>query len=138
MALQRKWNEYEAVILLDGLFDVLSKKDTAWNISGRVSRDIRTMAVNNGEEIDDVFRNQIGVNNRMRSLQKALSGEKCSTKLFNDIADMYTDNRSEYETLLHDAKEMIKGKAKVSDPKGEFIEWLIRKTDKNKAAELEG
>ncbi len=61
MAAKQRFSEYEAVILLEGLLDYLDGKLTKIDAIRRVSHDLRAMAVNQGEKIDNAFRNEGGM-----------------------------------------------------------------------------
>ena len=52
---QKPWDQYEAVVLLEGFLDILSNNFSRNEVIDRVSHDLRTMAINQGYEIDDIF-----------------------------------------------------------------------------------
>ena len=107
---QPKWDIYESVILLDGYLELQQKKEPrAWVIR-RISADLRKMAINRGEKIDDVFRNENGISYQLQSMESAYLGHQIyvpATKLFSDTVSLYRENRENYFKLLSEAKKMI-------------------------------
>ena len=65
---QKPWDQYEAVVLLEGFLDILSNNYSRNEVIARVSHDLRTMAINQGYEIDDVFRNKNGITFQIKSI----------------------------------------------------------------------
>ena len=65
---QPLWNIYEAVILLDGYLEYLSKRQSKSSIIKRVSMDLRQMAINKGIKIDEVYRNENGISYQLQSM----------------------------------------------------------------------
>lgn len=54
---QPSWDKYEAVILLEGLLASMKGELTRSAAIKAVSRDLRTMALHRGMEVDEVYRN---------------------------------------------------------------------------------
>jgi hypothetical protein len=82
------------------------------------------MAINNGMEIDDIFRNENGISFQMQSMESAYCGRtvmKPATLLFTEIVTLYNENRGEYEKLLKEARTMIDGKLNYKET---FSSWL--------------
>lgn len=120
---QPKWDIYEAVILLEGFLVLQQKKEPRSWIIRRISADLRNMAVNRGETIDTVFRNENGISYQLQSMESAFQGSQIyvpATKLFSDTVNLYRENREEYNTLLKKAKEMI---APKENQKQSFLSW---------------
>ena len=106
---QPSWSKYEAAILLDGYLEVLNGKLSRKDAVVRVSRDLRQMAVRQGIAIDDVYRNENGIHFQMKSMESAWQGHtvsKPATRLFSEVADLYKNDRHEFETILSEAKAM--------------------------------
>ena len=68
---QLQWNIYEAVILLDGYLEVKNKNMSRSKIIENVSKDLRKMAINQGIEIDDIYRNRNGISYQIQSMDSA-------------------------------------------------------------------
>ena len=106
---QPAWSKYEAAILLDGYLEVLSGKISRKDAVSRVSHDLRQMAVRQGIAIDCIYRNENGIHFQMKSMESAWQGHtvsKLATRLFSEVADLYKNNRHEFETVLSEAKAM--------------------------------
>ena len=120
---QPKWDIYESVILLDGYLELQQKKEPrAWVIR-RISADLRKMAINRGEKIDDVFRNENGISYQLQSMESAYLGHQIyvpATKLFSDTVSLYREDRESYFKLLCEAKKMI---TSTVDHKQLFFAW---------------
>lgn len=120
---QPKWDIYEAVVLLDGYLEMCQSKQSRKQIIGRVSSDLRRMAVNRGLEIDEVFRNENGISYQIQSMDSAYKGEKvyvAATKLFEMAVEMYRTDPKRYLEILEEAKSMIAGK---QNNKAAFLSW---------------
>ena len=107
---QKPWDQYEAVVLLEGFLDILSNNYSRNEVIARVSHDLRTMAINQGYEIDDVFRNKNGITFQIKSMESAYLGYtvmKPASKLFTETVALYRNSPSEYERMRKEAREMI-------------------------------
>lgn len=124
MALNRQpqWNIYEAVVLLDAFLEASRKEQPKAHIIKRVSAELRQMALNQGLVIDDVYRNENGISYQLQSMESAFRGEKVyvpATKLFTEVAALYNEKRSRFDSLLGEAREMIE----QHDSKEVFLSW---------------
>lgn len=57
---QQPWNEYEAVLLLEGFLAIEKNEENRANVVKRLSYDLRKMALCRGTEIDEFYRNENG------------------------------------------------------------------------------
>ena len=133
----KKWDKYEAAILLDGYLKVQSGEIERKKAIKEVSQKLRSRAENSGEAIDDIFRNEAGITFQMHSMESAYIGYtkmKPASQLFLDIVKLYNENRSEFNTVLQEA--LMFGSANES-LKEKFFEWLNKKTSAAKMSELE-
>lgn len=111
-ARQKPWDRYEAVVLLEGYLDVVQKNMPRNEVIERVSLELRTMAINQGYEIDDVFRNKNGITFQIKSMESAYLGYtvmKPASKLFVETVALYKNDPNEYEKLRKGARDMIDG-----------------------------
>lgn len=100
------WDEYEAVLLLDGLLAVIQHDIPRNIVIEHVSKDLRNMAKNRGWEVNEKFRNIAGITFQLQSMESAYMGytvHKPATKLFAKVADMYKSNYPQYNSLLKKA-----------------------------------
>lgn len=134
MASKVAWSRQEAAILLDGYIEVLRGELPRSRIIKRVSADLRKMAVNNGIEIDDIFRNENGISFQMQSMESAYRGVtvmKPATRLFVEVVALYNDNREEYEILLKEARAVIDGKPNYKDSLSSWLTIALPSTPIN-------
>lgn len=76
-----------------------------------VSRKLRQMAINKGEEIPDNYRNENGIHFQMLAMESAWLGRtvlmKPATKLFKEVVVLHRDEPAEYAALLKSALLMV-------------------------------
>ena len=65
---QKLWDKHEAVILLEGYFDMTKKSLPLNDVIARVSDELRNMAIHQGYKIDDIFRNKNGIAFQLKSI----------------------------------------------------------------------
>ena len=58
---QPKWDIYEAAILLEAVLSVEDKKEAKKDAIGRVSAELRNIAIARGLSIDETYRNINGI-----------------------------------------------------------------------------
>ncbi len=119
---QRQWNEYEAAILLEGLLEIISDGADRKEIVRRVSSDLRKMAKNQGEEIDEIFRNENGISMQLSSIEYCYyhkPGGLTTSNLFHKTVELYETDRQQYNNLLREAHAMVEGSCEK-----EFRAWL--------------
>ena len=136
MARQIPFSSHEAVLLLDALLEAQRTQQPKRLVVKRLSDELRRMAVNNGLDIDDIYRNTNGISFQISSMESAYTGvtiQKPATRLFTETVALYRNNREEYEKLLKEAKLMISG-----HPSNEqrFMDWLAVQLPSRKAPEL--
>lgn len=141
MAERIMWDKYEAVILHDAAISVHTQKEPRAKIVKQVSESLRQMAINRGVQIDDVYRNINGVSMQLRGMEAIIydmdSKLKAHSKLFVEIAQLYNNNRREYDALLKNAYQMVRSQnmeevATVNQTnekssgsnKNSFVNWL--------------
>lgn len=102
------FSEYEAVVLLDYYLKSLSGELSRQEAIKECSKTLRDMAIDEGKEIDEVYRNIAGIGFQMRRMEAAFLPDMiqsvASTRLFRHIVDVYRNNPEQYKTLLAKAK----------------------------------
>ncbi len=133
---QREWNRHEAAVLLNALLAVRNGITPRMEAIARVSEQLRRMAQNQGEEIDERFRNVNGIGFEMKSMESALVGRtvvKPASRLFEQIVELYRTNNPEYKKLLEEARAMTSDKQSCET---EFMTWLSEKVSAAQLSEL--
>lgn len=105
---QPKWDKYETALLIEGYFSIANGKSKEDVISD-LSKKLRNMAVLNGENITDIYRNENGIAWQLTYIKKAF-GEKGDTvknppQIFKEIVDLYKTDRNSFNLLLQIAHE---------------------------------
>ena len=101
MTVRIPWDKYEAVILLEAWLQVKSGVPRLQMVN-LVSYQLRLKAVNQGREIDDVFRNTNGISFQLMSISTAYEQKnmgKAASKLFSEIADLYRTDYKAYQDI---------------------------------------
>lgn len=137
MANQKPWTIYEAAILLDGFLQfsegTVSRKQAISNVSTK----LRQIAINQGEIIDEIYRNFNGITFQMASLESAYRGHtvmKPPTRLFAEIVSIYKTDQTRYQKILEDAMAMFSnGKANNAE---HYVTWLSSKVNSDSLSEF--
>ena len=137
MALRIPWDKYETAILMDACQKCengeLSRQDAVHN----VSIILRKLAVNRRLDIDDIFRNENGINMQftiMRGLMfNKKSGLHNASKLFVNMSTLYWNEPTEFEKILSEANMMIEDNLSIQD---QYITWLSTQVSSAQLSEL--
>lgn len=120
----REWDIYEAAILLEAYLKVrdgiLSRQEAIKD----VSRALRIIAINQGAIIDEVYRDENGISYQFQRMDSAFSRKEVilpSTKLFDEIVELYTNKRNKYDAILSEAHDLIESQKTVAEL---FKDWL--------------
>ena len=110
-ASQPGWSLQEAAILLDAYLKIQEEPDKRKECIQMVSDQLRQMAINQGMQISDKYRNLNGISFQMSSMETAWTGRDPvghahSTKVFDEIVRLYRNERNEFERLLREAKKL--------------------------------
>lgn len=133
MVRQPQWNIYEAVLLLEAYLEMQTGKESKSCTIRKVSQELRNMAIRNGINIDDVYRNENGISYQLQSMDSAYKGYKVyvpATKLFVEAVDIYRHENGKYKALLKEARTMTE---LIEDNRKKFLSWLSTKRNINDA-----
>lgn len=107
MANRVRWDQYEAVILLDAYVKFVDGQLTRSQAIERVSSLLRKRAILAGETIDDSYRNEAGISFQLGVMQFVMTDGKKGigqkSKLFQDTVNLYRSNPSEFASTLQTA-----------------------------------
>ena len=137
MAIRVPWNENEAVLLIEACQKcddgVISKKEA---IKG-LSKALRNQAIQNGIEIDNVFRNENGIAMQFSIMNSLIYHKKSSlhgySKLFKIMAELYNNDRLAFDIILMEAKDMAENKESIQS---QYISWLSTQVSPSQMSEL--
>lgn len=136
MAVRIGWDKFEVALLIDACNQVLNKKIAKPEIVSRLSAALRNRAVEQGVEMDEIFRNENGISLQMAKMGYLLTEGKTglpgASKLYAEIAELSKSDPANFAKLLVEAKEQIGVKeTKVNMSNKEmFSQWLSVNTPK--------
>lgn len=136
MMKMQKWNLMESAILLDNYLKTLDGRMSRREAIKTTSKELRELALKQGHDIDDVFRNVNGITFQMHSMESAYCGYtimKPASKLFLETIDLYHNNKEEFLNLLKKARGEL---PKLKDNKESFLIWLKDKVSPVQLSEL--
>lgn len=123
------WDKYETALLIDMFWKIENEEISKAEGVQKLSQQLRQMAINQGRIIDDVYRNCNGMILQMSAIEKLfLPDRKClkeASKLFVEMVEVYTSQRSVFNVILSEAKEMAQ--EVKSNNRNKFVEWLTEK-----------
>ena len=104
------WNKFEAALLVD-TYEKVAKGELVRKVAvAKLSKRLRYRKIKNGIEVNEKYRNENGIQLQLSIMENILThGEKGLTsrsRLFEDVAQLATENRDEYTALLHEAVQM--------------------------------
>lgn len=119
---QPKWDKYETALLIEAYWKIKANPSQKNEIVVALSSTLRKRA---SFDIDDIFRNENGMNMRLAELEYVFSEGKAgfnkTSRLFHEMADLYLNNRNEFDKILAEAKGMNSGTSNIRE---QFCEWL--------------
>jgi hypothetical protein len=131
MPVRIPWDKYEAALLLEYCIKIENKELTRTEAISTVSQILRSRAIRNGLEIDDVFRNENGIGMQLSSMRNCYLGKKQGltiSKLFYDTVALQKNDPVSFHQILAEESE----KMETSNWQ-EFLLWLGEKhPDKSK------
>lgn len=127
---QKNWDKYEVALLIEAYQNIKQGRVDRNTALVALSQNLRQIAINDGLEIDDTFRNLNGMQWQMGNIDRAFAGESPDvarySQLFGEMVALYNENQAEFQAILTEAHSKIVGKkeASLDDRKQLFIEWL--------------
>lgn len=107
-----EWDIHESVFLLAEYLTITQDNKPLDEIAWRISLDLRRMAKNRGLTIDDTYRSEKGIINRLRGIEAAYTGKSGAAPVlrqFVKAVDLYRKERERYSKILDEAKYMVVG-----------------------------
>lgn len=127
---QKNWDKYEVALLIEAYQNIKQGRVDRNTALVALSQNLRQIAINEGLEIDDAFRNLNGMQWQMGFIERAFIGEdyesRTPPRIFVEMVALYNENQAEFQAILTEAHSKIVGKkgAILDDRKQLFIEWL--------------
>ena len=101
------WNKYEAALLVD-TYEKVAKGELVRKVAiTKLSKRLRYRKIMNGIEVNDKYRNENGIQLQLSIMEHIITnGEKglaSTSRLFEEIAQLATENHADFIELLHEA-----------------------------------
>ena len=91
------WNKYETAILIEASLQVIENKKKKREVISSASKALRQMAINQGFQIDDLYRNTNGISMQMTIMISVIEDKESplhsSPKIFNEVANLYKNDK---------------------------------------------
>ena len=137
MAIRIPWTKHEVALLIDACICFDASNCSRSEVIKDLSRKLRELAVKNGLQIDEIYRNENGIAMQFTIMQSLLndteSGLHNASKLFVEMKDLYYEDNREYKRILREAQAMLDGDKKNQD---KFVEWLSTQVSPAQLSEL--
>lgn len=121
------WDKYETALLIEAFWKIENKEGNRTEILTELSKTLRQKAINQGQQIDDKYRNYNGMTLQIAHLTSSFFPDRSvmeKTAIFEEIADLYKTNREEFNKLLAEAHKLvdepIKAETKTNGNKIDF------------------
>lgn len=104
------WDKYETALLIEAFWKIEDNGDSRTKILTELSNTLRQKAINQGQEIDDKFRNYNGMAIQLANISASFFPERASmhkTAIFEEIANLFKNNRTEFNHLLEEAHKLV-------------------------------
>ena len=129
---KRNWDKYETALLVEIYINIENGADKK-TLLKELSSDLRRLAILDGYEVDEKFRNFNGMQWQFGFLRFAFEGRSLESRripqIFLEIVDLYKNNREKYTRILNEAQDKIGRKVtEMSEKtkKQQFIDWIVK------------
>lgn len=131
MAERIGWDKFETALLIDACeraSNGIPKQEIVKDLSAK----LRRRAVLQGQQIDELFRNENGIALQMTKMDYLLTGGKKglpgASKFFAEMVELKQTSPAEFSSILESAKQQINeernGNAKMANKRSSFIGWI--------------
>lgn len=127
---QPNWNEYETALLIDTFWRIERNPNKKAELIATLSNDLRRMAINEGMEIDEKFRNINGINMQLSPVAHGFFPERSaltSSVMFDKMVALYINDKASFNSILDGAKKKVDGEPVMVDVSTQipsFKDWL--------------
>ena len=113
VAMRIRWDKYETAILIDTCIKVINNKVDRYTAIQSVSAKLRKRATNSGLLIDNVYRNETGIEMQMDKIMSIIQGEepklRNASKVFFEMVELYRTEYANFSNILEEANCQITG-----------------------------
>lgn len=137
MPVRITWTDNEIALLVEMTINTINNPQSYKNNVESLSATLRKMAINNGIEIDEKYRNCNGIILQMTKMRYLLTngreGLPGASNDFKRIADLYINDRTAFVSLCEESKKMIDSDKSFSTTRSSsseftqnsFYKWMI-------------
>lgn len=104
------WDKHETALLIEAFWKIENKEGNRTEILAELSKALRQKAINQGKKIDNKFRNYNGMSMQLANLTASFFPNRAAmhkTAIFMEIAELYKNNREEFNKLLSEAHKIV-------------------------------
>lgn len=138
MTIRVAWDKAETALLIDAYIKVESGQLPMKDVVSSLSHQLRQRALHVGTEVDNVFRNENGIDIQIRKIQFLMTegklGLDSTSKLFREMVRLYKEDHLTFQKILSEAKTQIES---MNHSKDIFIGWLSKQTTQSKVTEVQ-
>lgn len=149
MKRQPSWDQFEVALLVDAYIRIVENGENKKDVLQALSTQLRNKAQNEGLVIDATFRNLNGMMWQIGFVECAFKntgyGKHMPSKLFQQIVDLYQNQKDEFNKLLEMAIEKTnnctyednqkENAVSMSERRHTFAKWLCQKDIKEARTE---
>lgn len=110
---QKNWDKYEVALLIEAYQNIKQGRVDRNTALVALSQNLRQIAINEGLEIDDTFRNLNGMQWQMGFIERAFIGEdyesRTPPRIFIEMVATFNENQAEFQAILDEAHSKILG-----------------------------
>lgn len=129
MLRHKSWDKYEIALLIECYVNVTSQGKELETELIKLSKNLRSMAVHQGETIDETYRNLNGMHWQYQFIKSAfnnsLVGSKTPPKLFIEIVQLFHSDKHKFDAILMEAHRLAEDyTSTMENKKEEFTAWI--------------
>lgn len=128
MSVRIPWTIDEAVIMLDALLAARENRISRKEAIQLVSDKLRKLAVKNGMQIDEIYRNTNGISLQMSAMEYVLTngttGLNKPTKLFQSVVKQYRTDKVAFSQKVNEINALIDERNFIEK---RFKDWLAKR-----------
>lgn len=129
MLRQKSWDQYEIALLIECYVNVTSQGKELEVELIELSENLRSMAVHQGETIDETYRNLNGMHWQYQFIKSAFNngtvGSRTPPKLFVEMVQLFLSDKQKFDSILMEAHQLARDYISTMDNKQEeFAAWI--------------
>ena len=110
-------DQYETALLIDTFWEIEKSPGRKQELIKGLSKALRQKALNSGLTVDEKFRNVNGITMQLSPIAHAFFPDRpslTSSMMFNQMVELYKNDRESFDRTLAVAKSMVEGDREVN------------------------